>query len=153
MIHSQIAGTKPLHWDSASQDHESLQLLPPGVKPRQLLFGCGQMREQFVGSGGVGAMKIRRHKRTFDPRNFLFQSQNLRLADLAGSIKAITGGGVDSIVESSADHDMEQLTEELRNPGGKAVLLSGASARARLPGGCHVLSVIQGDGKPVQQRD
>jgi len=79
MIHSQFAGAKPPHWDSAAQDYESLQLLPPGVKPGQLFFGCGQLREQFVGLGGVGAMKIRRHKQTFDPRYLLLQSQNLRL--------------------------------------------------------------------------
>ncbi|MDD5350099.1 MAG: NAD(P)-dependent alcohol dehydrogenase [Chthoniobacteraceae bacterium] len=68
--------------------------------------------------------------------------------DLAESIRAITGAGVDSIVESTADGEMERLAAELLNPGGKAALLSGASAPSRLPGGRKVKSVIQGDAVP-----
>jgi aryl-alcohol dehydrogenase len=75
-------------------------------------------------------------------------SINNRRSDLAASIKAITGSGVDYIVESTADHEMEQFAAELLNPGGKAALLSGASAPGGLPGGRQVLSVIQGDAVP-----
>jgi aryl-alcohol dehydrogenase len=75
-------------------------------------------------------------------------SINNRRNELAGSIKAITGGGVDYVVESTADHDMEQLAAELLNSGGKAALLSGASAPGKLPGNRKVLSVIQGDAVP-----
>ena len=75
-------------------------------------------------------------------------SINNRQSDLAASIKAITGRGVDYIVESTADHEMEQFAAELLNPGGKAALLSGASAPDGLPGERHVLSVIQGDAVP-----
>jgi len=73
---------------------------------------------------------------------------NNRRNDLAASIKAITGSGVDYVVESTANHDMEQLAGELLNPGGKAALLSGASAPGKLPGERQVLSVIQGDAVP-----
>ena len=75
-------------------------------------------------------------------------SVNNRRTDLAGSVKAITGQGVDYVVESTADSGMEQLAAELLNPGGKAALLSGASAPGRLPGNRQVLSVIQGDAVP-----
>ena len=75
-------------------------------------------------------------------------SINNRRNDLAASIRAVTGRGVDYIVESTADHDMEQLAAELLNPGGKAALLSGASAPGHLPGERQVLSVIQGDALP-----
>jgi aryl-alcohol dehydrogenase len=73
---------------------------------------------------------------------------NNRRGDLAGSIKAITGGGVDYVVESTADRDMEQLAAELLNSGGKAALLSGAGAAGKLPGNREVISVIQGDAVP-----
>jgi aryl-alcohol dehydrogenase len=43
---------------------------------------------------------------------------------------------------------MEQIAVELLNPGGKAALLSGASAPGKLPGDREVLSVIQGDAVP-----
>jgi aryl-alcohol dehydrogenase len=75
-------------------------------------------------------------------------SINNRRNDLAGSIKAMTGGGVDYIVESTADLKMEQFAAELLNPGGKAALLSGATAPGRLPGNRQVSSVIQGDAVP-----
>ena len=76
------------------------------------------------------------------------QSINNRRNDLAEGIKAITGGGVDYVVESTADHDMEQLAAELLNSGGKAALLSGAGAAGKLPGNREVISVIQGDAVP-----
>ncbi len=75
-------------------------------------------------------------------------SINNRQTDLAGSVRAITGRGVDCVVESTADRGMEQLAAELLNPGGKAALLSGASAPGHLPGNRQVLSVIQGDAVP-----
>ena len=71
-----------------------------------------------------------------------------RRGDLAARIRMITGSGVDYVIESTADHQMEQLALELLNPGGKAALLSGASAPAKLPGNREVLSVIQGDAVP-----
>jgi aryl-alcohol dehydrogenase len=75
-------------------------------------------------------------------------SINNRRSDLAVSVRAITGRAVDGVVESTADRGMEQLAAELLNPGGKAALLSGASAPGRLPGNRQVLSVIQGDAVP-----
>ncbi|MGD0614909.1 MAG: NAD(P)-dependent alcohol dehydrogenase [Verrucomicrobiota bacterium] len=75
-------------------------------------------------------------------------SINNRQGDLAGSIRAIAGAGVDYVVESTADHDLERLAAELLNPGGKAALLGGACAPGRLPGDREVLSVIQGDAVP-----
>jgi aryl-alcohol dehydrogenase len=75
-------------------------------------------------------------------------SFNNRRSDLAGSVRAITGRGVDYVVESTADSGMEQLAAELLNPGGMAALFSGACAPGRLPGNRQVLSVIQGDAVP-----
>ncbi|MGA2863974.1 MAG: NAD(P)-dependent alcohol dehydrogenase [Verrucomicrobiota bacterium] len=75
-------------------------------------------------------------------------SINNRRGDLGRSIAAITGGGVDYVVESTADSDLERLAVEVLNSGGKAARLSGVSASGRLPGGREVLSVIQGDAVP-----
>jgi aryl-alcohol dehydrogenase len=66
------------------------------------------------------------------------QSINNRRGDLAGSIMAITGHGVDYVIETTAAHDMERLAVEVLNPGGKAALLSGAGAPGRSPSvQCH----------------
>lgn len=75
-------------------------------------------------------------------------SINNRRGDLAGGIAAITGSGVDYVVESTADRDMERLAVEVLNRGGKAALLSGAGAPGKLPGNREALSVIQGDAVP-----
>ena len=73
---------------------------------------------------------------------------NNRRGHLAERITAITGGGVDYVVESTADGDMKRLAVELLNSRGKAALLSGATGPDNLPGGRKVLSVIQGDAVP-----
>ncbi len=73
---------------------------------------------------------------------------NIRRGSLALTVAGITGGGVDYAVESTANRDLERLAVELLNPGGKAALLSGASAPGGLPGDREVLSVIQGDAVP-----
>jgi aryl-alcohol dehydrogenase len=77
-------------------------------------------------------------------------SINNRRGGLAGSIKTITGSGVDYVVESTADHEMEGLVVDVLNPGGKGALLSGASAPGKLAGEREVLSVIQGDAVPQE---
>ena len=66
---------------------------------------------------------------------------NNQKSDLPGSIQTITGRGVDYVVESTANLEMEQMAVELLNPGGKAALLGGArqpqaSQRPRSPQ-CH----------------
>ena len=75
-------------------------------------------------------------------------SINNRSGDLRLRIAAITGGGVDYVVESTADGAMERLAVDLLNPGGKAALLSGARGSGQLSDGREVLSVIQGDAVP-----
>jgi aryl-alcohol dehydrogenase len=75
-------------------------------------------------------------------------SINNRSGDLGRRIAAITGGGVDYVVESTADSAMERLAVDLLNPDGKAALLSGARGPSQLPDGREVLSVIQGDAVP-----
>jgi Zn-dependent alcohol dehydrogenase len=70
------------------------------------------------------------------------------LEQVGRKIGAITGGGVDYVVESTADGAMERLAVDLLNPGGKAALLSGARRPSQLPDRREVLSVIQGDAVP-----
>ena len=75
---------------------------------------------------------------------------NNRRADLTAALAAITGSGVDYVVETTADSGMERLAAELLNHGGKAALLSGAPAPGKLRGDKEVLSVIQGDAVPQE---
>jgi aryl-alcohol dehydrogenase len=68
---------------------------------------------------------------------------------LGGQVRAVTGAGVDYLVESTAASDLERLAGGLLNSGGKAALLSGATGPGRLPEGREVRSVIQGDAHPA----
>lgn len=75
-------------------------------------------------------------------------SVNTRRADLAKRIPAITGGGVDHVVENTGDAAIACLARRLLNPGGRLAILTGGAGVSHLPGGRKVLSVIQGDAVP-----
>jgi aryl-alcohol dehydrogenase len=67
---------------------------------------------------------------------------------VASRIKAITGSGVDYVVETTGDPEMLHLAVDVLNPHGISALLTGASGPNSLPEGRKVLSVIQGDAVP-----
>lgn len=71
-----------------------------------------------------------------------------RNADLAERISAITGGGVDHVLEITGDAALARLARHLLNRGGRLALLTGGGRTDNLPGGRKVLSVIQGDAVP-----
>ncbi|NPV05971.1 MAG: NAD(P)-dependent alcohol dehydrogenase [Syntrophaceae bacterium] len=63
-------------------------------------------------------------------------------------IRAITGSGVDYVVETSGNQRLYRLAVVLLNPGGTAAYLAGVEGPDPLPGGRRALSVIQGDAVP-----
>ena len=67
---------------------------------------------------------------------------------VASRIAAITGGGVDYVLEITGNPTMHQLGTEVLNPRGTVALLTGASAPDSLPGGRKALEIIQGDAVP-----
>src|SRR5580658_816263 len=68
---------RPLFGSLGGSALQPLQLLPPRVKPRQLFLGGGQFRQQFVGLGRVGVVKIRGREQFFNSRYLLFHGQDL----------------------------------------------------------------------------
>jgi aryl-alcohol dehydrogenase len=67
---------------------------------------------------------------------------------VASRITAITGGGVDYVLEITGNPKMHQLATEVLNPRGTVALLTGASGTDALPGGRKTLEIIQGDAVP-----
>ena len=67
---------------------------------------------------------------------------------VASRIAAITGGGVDYVLEITGNPKMHQLATEVLNPRGTAALLTGASGGDPLPEGRKTLGIIQGDAVP-----
>jgi aryl-alcohol dehydrogenase len=68
--------------------------------------------------------------------------------DVASRITAITGSGVDYVVESTGDPKLHRLAIEVLNPHGTVALLTGASGTDSLPEGRKTLGIIQGDAVP-----
>lgn len=68
--------------------------------------------------------------------------------DPRSRIAAITGSGVDHVIETTGAPAVQRVAVDLLNPGGRLALLTGASGPHDRPGGRKVLSVIQGDAVP-----
>jgi aryl-alcohol dehydrogenase len=73
---------------------------------------------------------------------------NAREGSVAESIRAITGSGVDHVLESTGDGALYRVGLDLLNPGGSMALLTGGSGPGQLPDGRKVFGVIQGGAVP-----
>jgi len=67
---------------------------------------------------------------------------------IAARIAAITGSGVDYVVESTGSTEMERLAVDVLRPKGRVALLTGAMETRSFPGGRKAFGVIQGDAVP-----
>jgi aryl-alcohol dehydrogenase len=68
--------------------------------------------------------------------------------DVASRIAAITGSGVDYVLEITGDSKMFQLAVDVLNPNGIVATFTGASGPDSLPEGRKSRSIIQGDAVP-----
>lgn len=68
--------------------------------------------------------------------------------DIAARIAAITGSGVDYVLEITGEPEMFELAVDVLNPNGAIAIFSGASAPGSLPKGRKAYSIIQGDAVP-----
>jgi aryl-alcohol dehydrogenase len=72
---------------------------------------------------------------------------NRKTISHAKRIAAITGGGVNYVLESTGDAELYRLALDLLNPDGRLALMTGESRPNDLPDGRKVLS-IEGDAVP-----
>jgi aryl-alcohol dehydrogenase len=68
--------------------------------------------------------------------------------DVAARITAITGSGVDYVVENTGSPKMDRLTIEVLNSHGTAALLAGGRGTDALAQGRKTVHIIQGDAVP-----
>ncbi len=73
-----------------------------------------------------------------------------RHADMGSRIAAITGGGVDYVVETTGSPKLQRLAVEALNPHGCVALLTGESGTDSLPEGRRTIGIIQGNAVPQQ---
>jgi aryl-alcohol dehydrogenase len=72
---------------------------------------------------------------------------NRHQENIATRITAITGSGVDYVVETTGNPEMHRIAVEILNPHGTLALLTGESS-AKLPGGRRILGIREGDAVP-----
>lgn len=73
---------------------------------------------------------------------------NNRKEDIAARIHAITGRGVDNVLEITGDPGMYKTGIDILNPHGKMALIATPDGSKNLPGGRKIISIIQGDAVP-----
>ncbi len=107
------------------------------------------MAARIVGAAPIIAVDIRPARLKLARALGATHAIDPRKTNLARRARAITGGGLDYIVEGTGDARLSRLGRELLNPGGRLALLTGGSGED-LAGGRKIISVIQGDA--VAQR-
>ncbi len=73
---------------------------------------------------------------------------NSRREDVASRLAHITGSGVDYVLETTGDPQMERLARDVLNPKGIAALIANPAGAERLPGGRSALGIAEGDAVP-----
>jgi aryl-alcohol dehydrogenase len=68
--------------------------------------------------------------------------------DVASRIAAITGRGVDYVIEITGAPRLYQIALEVVNPQGTVALIANPGGAGALPGGRKILGIIQGDAVP-----
>jgi aryl-alcohol dehydrogenase len=73
-----------------------------------------------------------------------------RRVGVAERIRAITGGGVDYLLEITGDPAMYRLAIEMLNPHGRLALIASPDGNRTLSQGRRVVSIVQGDAVPQE---
>jgi aryl-alcohol dehydrogenase len=73
---------------------------------------------------------------------------NNRQEDIVSRIAAITGGGVDHVLEITGDSAMLQLAIDMLNPHGTVALFTGEGGPGTLPEGRKTIGVTEGSSIP-----
>jgi aryl-alcohol dehydrogenase len=71
-----------------------------------------------------------------------------RNTDVASRIAAITGRGVDYVLEITGASRLHQIALDIVNPQGAVALIAHPGGSGDLPGGGKILGIIQGDAVP-----
>lgn len=71
-----------------------------------------------------------------------------RAGDTVSRIKAITGNGIDFVLDTTGDLEMSRVSREVLNTGGTTADVTGIASERTLPGGRKAVSIIQGNSVP-----
>jgi len=118
------------------------------------VFGTGAvglaavMAARIVRAGPIIGVDIRRARLELALALGATHTLDGRRGKIASRIAEITGSGVDYVVETTGDREMQRTAVEILNPQGTVALLTGESGTDGLPGGRRTIGIIQGDAVP-----
>jgi aryl-alcohol dehydrogenase len=118
------------------------------------VFGTGAvglaavMAARLVGADPIIGVDIIPWRLKLGLKLGLTHTINNRRQEVAARIAAITGRGVDYVVETTASPKMHRLAIDVLNPHGVVALLTGETGTDSLPEGRKTLGIIAGDAVP-----
>jgi len=118
------------------------------------VFGTGAvglaavMASRLVGADPIIGVDIKPKRLKLALKLGATHAIDTRRQDVAACIAGITGKGVDYVVETTGNPEMQQLAVNVLNPRGVVALLTGEESTDALPEGRRTLGIIQGDAVP-----
>jgi aryl-alcohol dehydrogenase len=118
------------------------------------VFGTGAvglaavMASRLVGADPIIGVDIKPKRLKLALKLGATHAIDTRRQDVAACIAGITGKGVDYVVETTGNPEMQQLAVNVLNPRGVVALLTGEEGTDALPEGRRTLGIIQGDAVP-----
>jgi aryl-alcohol dehydrogenase len=118
------------------------------------IFGTGSvglaavMAARIVGADPIIAVDRNSRRLTLGRTLGATHTINNAKKELVRSLRAIAGGGIDHVVESTGDPALYRAGLDLLAAGGTMALLAGNGRAVDLPDGRKALDVIQGDAVP-----
>jgi aryl-alcohol dehydrogenase len=118
------------------------------------VFGTGSvglaavMAARIVGASPIIGVDLNPARLRFAWELGATHTINNHREDIASGISAITGSGVDYVLEITGDPAMLRAAISILNPRGTVALFTGESGPSRLPEGRRAISVVQGSSVP-----
>jgi aryl-alcohol dehydrogenase len=118
------------------------------------IFGAGTvglaavMAAHIVGANPIIAVDINPTRLELARQLGATHAIDNRYEDVASRLSAITGRGVDYVLEITGDRTLHRVAVDVLNPHGTAAYLTGVSGPHPLSGGRKTISIIQGDAVP-----
>jgi aryl-alcohol dehydrogenase len=118
------------------------------------VFGTGSvglaalMAARVVGADPIIAVDMNPKRLALARQLGATHTVNSVKTEVTQRIRAITGSGIDHVVESTGATALHRAGVRLLNAGGSMALLAGNGRTADLPDGRKVIDVIQGDAVP-----
>ncbi len=133
-----------------------MNVLKPPAGASIAIIGVGTvglaavMAARLAGAGPIIGVDIRANRLKLAKELGATHAIRPPRQEIASCVKAITGGGVDYVLEITGRPELLRLAIDLLNPRGTVAIFSGERAPDSLGGGRRGVSIVEGDSVPQQ---